>query len=288
MPTDWQVYKNLVSLQSGYDALLSDNPTPREKYNAYKALLDERWQAELLPVLSDLYWYPFRNGINGVPEKKRALKAWLRKEYDDPRAVAALLFLLLRYQVEAYNLGGQAGLDFLDLGGRFQLRNIEILTALDEHARGLVTQGTAESLIDTTIDDLLQAIPEARESGKSLLVALAAFIGRRAPERTVLIERTERPRQVANALDMVYQRHGVRYVMYDVNGVGCVRQCAPWHGRVFRVGVRRPVRLPQHPNCDCIWSPVRYNGQIVGTPPVTAIIPDMLPRQAPTTIWTGA
>lgn len=287
MPTDWQVYKNLVNLQSGYDALLSGNPTPHEKYNAYKALLDERWQADLLPVLSDLYWYPFRNGTNGIPEKKRALKGWLRKQYEDPGAVALLLFLLLRYQVDAYNLGGQIGLDFLGIDGRFELRNAEILAALDEHARGLVTQGTTHGIIDNTIDELSEAIPEVRSGNKSLLIALAAFIGRRSAERTVTIERTERPYQVGNALDEVYQRNGLRYKMYDVAGIGCKKICAPWHGQIFEVGRHRNL-IPQHPNCDCVWTPARYNGQTIGVPPVTINAPFLPPWQPPASAWTGA
>lgn len=288
MPNDWQIYKNLRILQDGYDSLLEKDLTPRQKFLARKSLLDENWQADLLPVMSDLYWYPFRNGVDGVPEKKRDLKRWLKRQYDDDAAVAALLFLLLRYGKIAYNLGGQSGLDYLGVDRQFQLSNIEILMSIDDRYRKMVAQDTEYSLIDTTINDLVEVIPQAREGKKAFIVALSALIAARATNRTVLIERYERPFQVGQALDNVYQANGVKYKMYDVAGVGCKVKCAPWHGRVFPIGSRTPVDIPQHSGCDCIWSPVQYDGQTVGYPSVAVSVPGLPKWGQPAVIWTGA
>lgn len=288
MLNDWQIYKNLRNLQDGYDSLLEKDLTPRQKYLARKSLLDENWQADLLPVMSALYWYPFRNGVDGAPEKKRELKRWLKRQYDDEAAVMALLLLLFQYGKIAYNLGGQSGLDYLNIDRRFQLSNIEILMSIDDRYRKMVAQDTEYSLIDTTVNDLAEAIPQAREGKKAFVVALSAFIAARSAERTVAIERYERPFQVGQALDAVYRSNNIKYKMYDVNGVGCPKKCAPWHGKVFAIGSGAPVTIPQHSGCDCIWSPVRFDGQVVGSPPVTVSVPGLPKWEQPAIIWTGA
>lgn len=283
---DHAVHKSLFALQCGYDALLSVRQTVGEAYLTKKAELDQRWQADMLPVMEDLYWHPLANGIDETPDNEDDLRAWLQRRYRDATVVAALLALLKRYQVKAYNLGGQTGLDMLGMDGTFRLTNESILAELERHAEELTTQGTDVSLIDTTIDDLAVAIPNAKGSAGSAALFIAAYIALRSATRTETIERTERPLQVADALVETYQRNGISYVMYDVNGIGCQRICAPWHGRVFPAGARGTY-IPQHPRCDCIWSPVRYDGQAVGWPAVTVSVPGLQPWVTPAIIWMG-
>lgn len=285
---DWNIEKALFRLRQSLGSLVSTRQTPHEKLATLRAELDERWQAEMLPVIEDLYWYPFRNGIAEAPEDEDELRTWLEEQYDDALIVAILLMLLMRYQREAYNLGGQIGLDFLGIDETFILTNEEIITELNEFAEMLVTQGTEFSLIDTTIDDLVRELPKARESESSALMALATYIAARAVQRNEMIERSERPRQVANALHQLYRRNGVQFMMYDVMGVGCPRICAPWHGQVFRMGTAS-VRIPQHPHCDCGWSPILFDGQVVGSPPVVVSVPE-LPSvwEIPEDVWRGS
>lgn len=282
----YQLERSLLRLQTAYAALLSIRQTPHETLATLRAELDEQWQAELLPVMNDLYWHPFRNGLDEAPEDPAELESWLERHYDEAAIIAILLLLLQRYQVRAYNLGGQIALDMLGIDATFRLEDADILAALDTFAEELVTRGTEYSLLDTTIADLVEAVPRARRAEGSALLALSAFIAMRAAQRTEMIERSERPRQVAAAQDETYRRNGVAYMMYDVAGVGCVRVCAPWHGTVFAVGAQR-VRIPQHPHCDCIWSPILFDGQTVGLPPVVVSVPGLTQWTPPATIWSG-
>lgn len=284
--TDFEITKGLHGLRTGFASLLSTRQTSHEKLATLKARLDEEWQIEMLPVINDLYWHPLRNGIDAAPEGDEELRTWLEEQYDEAAVIIILLWLLRRYQVRAYNLGGQIGLDMLNIDEQFRLTNGVIIADLDTFAESLVTPHTEYSLIDTTVNDLATEIPKARESESNTLLVLAAYIASRAAQRNEMIERTERPRQVGNALDQVYQRNGVSYKMYDVAGVGCPRICAPWHGTVFEVGQYARL-IPQHPRCDCIWSPVRYDGEAVGIPPVTVSVPGLPAWEEPETIWTG-
>ena len=171
-----------------------------------------------------------------------------------------LLLLLLRYQQRAVNLGGQAGLGFLGLDGTFRLTNPTLLAQLDSHAKMLTSQGSEMSLIDTTIADLVKVVPLAMAATGSTLLALGAYIASRSALRTVLIERTERPRQVANGLDWTYLRNGVQMLMYDVNGVGCPQICAPLHGRTFPAdNIPDDLTIPRHGFCDCVHSSADEN-----------------------------
>lgn len=283
---DWQITKGLHEMHRGMSALTSTRSTVHDELAASKALLDEEWQRELKPVMEDLYWYPFRNGISEAPESEEDLRSWLEDKYDEAAIIAILLMLLQRYSYRAYNLGGQTGLAFLGVDGIFRLENADILAEIEQFNLDLVSQGTEFSLIDTTIDDLTTQVQEARRNESGALLALAAYIALRSTQRTESIERTERPRWVGRALSDVYQRNGVHYMMYDVNGVGCPRVCAPWHGRVVPVGTSGGV-IPQHPRCDCVWSPVLYDGQSVGYPPVVVSVPGLTPWQQQGVLWTG-
>lgn len=267
---DARLHAGLHRMLNAYDGLLSLRQSPIDKLNVANTALDAEWQAELEPVLRDLYWYPFRNGIDQAPEDVDELRSWLRERYDDATAIAVLLLLLRRYQVRALNHGGQAGLEMLSIDGTFRLTNDDYLAQLDDHATMLVTQGSEMSLIDTTIDDLTEAVPTARKGEGSTLLVLGAYIAARAALRTVLIERSERPRQVANGLNWTFQNNSVRMQMYDINGVGCPKICAPLHGRTMRVdSIPFELRLPQHPGCDCVY---------------TAILDGW---NMPETVWTG-
>lgn len=283
---DPRLLTGLLKMQRAYDRLLSVRASAIDQYNADKDALDARWQADLLPVMADLYWYPFRNGISEAPEDDASLRQWLKDRFRDASVVAALLALLRRYHQRAANLGGQAALDLLGINGAFNLTEEAYLHQLVERAEMLTTQGSEQSLIDTTVDDLSKALPAARQDDAGALLALGIYIATRAGQRTVLIERYERPWAVGRALDWTYAHNGLSHKMYDVNGIGCVRVCADWHGLVFTIN-QHSTLIPQHSGCDCIWSPVRYDGEVVGTPPVTVSVPDLPPWTPPATPWTG-
>lgn len=275
----------LRKMQRVYDGLRATAAI--DQYNADKAALDTRWQAELSPVLQDLYWAPFRNGIGEAPTNEERLRQWLKDRLGAAAAVAILLALLTRYHLRAANLGGQTALNMLDLAGTFNLTNDAYLQTLADRAATLTSQGTEMSLIDTTVDDLATALPAARDSVAGVAVALALFITSRVAQRTVLIERYERPWAVARGLSWASQHNGISHLMYDKNLLACKEICEPWHGRVVTVGGANSSIIPQHPGCDCLWQPVRYDGQLLGSPPVTVSVPGLQPWQPPVTNWTG-
>lgn len=286
--SDHQILKGLHNLHRGYDALLNVRQTAGDRYNTAKAALDAEWQVEMLPIIEDLYWHPLRNGIDATPDDEEELGTWLEDRFRDAAIVALLLLLLRRYSVKAYNLGGKTGLDMLSLDGTFSLTNPDILAWIDEHTEALTTIGSDISLIDTTIKDLVVEIPKAKRNEGSAALAIAAYIALRSAQRTETIERTERPFQVANALTDTYVQNGVQLVMYDVNGVGCVKICAPLHGATWRAGgTPQQYLLPKHPRCDCIHSPVLYDGQAVGYPPVIVSAPGLQPWVPRPSIWMG-
>lgn len=255
---DRHLATGLTRMQRAYDALLSERGAAIDRYNIKKTALDEEWQAELEPIMRDLYWHPFRNGLDEAPTGKRELRQWLKRKYSDDAAVIAILLLLLqRYHRRAANLGGQTALDTLDIDAAFNLTNADYLQVMIERAQMLTAQGSEQSLIDTTIDDLTEAVTDARKVETGILLALSAYIATRAAQRTVLIERYERPWAVANGLNWGYANNGVKWQMYDVNGQGCVKICAPLHGRTMPVNnIPSELRLPKHSGCDCIYTPI--------------------------------
>ncbi len=261
MPTDnHELYRSLTRLHRAYDGLLSARQTPHQHLATAKDGLDQRWQADLTPVLTSLYWTPLQNGIDSVPTDGRKLRKFLRDTLSTGAAVAALLALLQRYQRQAVDIGGQVALRFLNLPGVFHLTNAAYLDELDQEAEDLTSLGEEDgdiSLIDTTVNHLLVGIPKARQSDGNTLFLLGAMIDTWATSRSVTIERTERPRGVADGLNWTYKENGVKYMMYDVNGVGCPEICAPLDGRITPVdNPDSDLIPPKHPGCDCIWSPV--------------------------------
>jgi hypothetical protein len=276
----------LQQMERTYLNLLLGSEDPIDRYNIEKALLDAQWQAEMLPVISDLYWHPLRGGVDDAPEDDEDLREWINEKYRDAVIVAVLLLLLQKYHLRGANLGGQTSINVLGLPGSFQLSNADYLQELRDRAGELVGTGTEFSVIDTTVDDLVVEIPKAKAAETNTMLALGAYIATRAPVRTEIIERTERPWSVANGMLWSHQNNGIRYIMYDINGIGCPKICHPDHGLIFPIN-RRDRHIPRHPRCDCIWTPVRYNGQIAGYPPVTVSIPDFPPWTPPAIPWLG-
>ena len=264
MVTNPRLVAGLRKLNRAYDGLRATAAI--DQYNTDKAALDARWQAELSPVLQDLYWHPFRNGINEAPTDGERLRQWLADRLSDAATVAILLALLTRYHLAAANLGGQTALNMLGLAGTFDLTNDAYLQTLADRATMLTDQGTEMSLIDTTIDDLATALPAARDSVAGSAVALATYIASRAFQRSVWIDRYERPWAVAQSLLWTFGNNGVTLLMYDINGEGCPTICAPLHGRTMPANaIPAELQLPKHVGCDCIYTPVLSGW----TPPAT-------------------
>lgn len=266
-PIDRQLYTGLLQMQRAYDALLS----VREQVTPAEIDLGDEWQADLEPVLQDLYWYPLRNGIDQAPEDVDELRSWLRERYDDATAAAVLLLLLQRYQKRGVNLGGTMALDMLGIDATFRLTNSEYLALLDEHAAMLTTVGSEMSLIDTTIDDLARGIPAARKSEDNTLLTIGAMIAGWSLARSGAIAVTELTRMAGNGLSWAFGGNGVRTQEFVTREDRIVcRICAPLHGQRMPVNnIPSYLAIPQHTGCRCSYRPI-----------LTGWIP-------PFTIWTG-
>lgn len=270
-PTDAMLHAHLSRLHGTLTGLIAIESRAVVMPKPSKMPLAVEMTDDLVPVLADLYWFPFRNGISEAPEEDEDLRAWLQRQLETSAAVAALLALLLRFHRRAVNYGGTIALELLELAGKFNLTNAAYLAMLDERATMLTTGGSEMSLIDTTVNNLAVALPEARRSSDGVLAALGAYIATRALTRSVGIATFEVPWGFAQGLGWTYKENGVKRLMYDVNGVGCPEICAPLHGRTFPIDdVPSELVVPKHSSCDCVHS----NADSSWT--------------APSTVWKGS
>ena len=260
-PIDTALYRSLTRLHDAYSGLLATRSisevTPAE------LALETQWRQDLEPVLRDLYWHPLRNGLEGLPTDAAELEDRLRHDYDRDVAVAALLALLLRYQVRGVNVGGGMGLNLLGVGGHFTLTNRSYLATLNAHAEMLTSVDGNMSLVDTTISHLTQAIPAAR-AGDSPLTALGNLIAGWSLYRSGTIAITELTRMVGNGLSWTFDRNGVEEQEFVTREDAAVCQrCAPLHGRRMPVNNIPPdLLIPIHTGCRCAYRPVTQGWQV--------------------------
>lgn len=166
------------------------------------------------------------------------------------------------------NFGGQAGLDKLDIQGKFVLQNQDLIRYFDDHSRLLIT-----SLDNTTAKWLANKIQTGRanlQSPNEIVVAMldegVAFSRVRA-EMIVLTE-------TANALSIVEMEVATKYGIKEIIWRTSVDErvcpiCMPLEGsktvigKNFVEGVKHP---PAHPRCRCFleevipdnWNPSNY------------------------------
>lgn len=255
----------LTNLRQLDETLVSVQVRQLEEITPAEQALEAAWVAALDPVLTNLYWWPLRNGLDNVPVDPDELRAWLDEQYnDDDEVLLALLLLLLLYQERAVNIGGREALRLLGLSDDFQLTNPRLLARLEAQARDLATTGGEMSLVRTTVDHLaadIQAAREAVDSGGALLPAFAALAGMiagRVITRTPVIVGTELARNFANGLNWVFDRNGVRQQVFTTRLDRAVcRICAPLHGRVMDAGnIPAELQIPIHVECRCGYTPV--------------------------------
>ena len=251
-PTDAALHAHLSTMHGALSNLIAIESRAVTMPKPSKMPLAVDMADDLTPVLTDLYWFSLRNGIDSAPQDEEELKPWLQRQLEKPAAVAALLALLLRFHKRAVNYGGTIALELLELAGTFSLTNATYLAALDERATMLTTVVSEMSLIDTTVNDLAREIPAARKSNDSTLAVLGAYIAMKALSRSTGIATFEVPWGFANGLGWTYKENGVKRLMFDNNGEGCPLICAPLHGRTFPIDdIPSELSLPRHPGCDC-------------------------------------
>ena len=257
-PIDAQIETGLRKMLRAYDGLLS----LREKVSPAEIALSDQWQAALEPVLSDLYWYPFRNGFSQVPDTSEGLRKWLQQRYQDEAATRPLRDLLQRYMRRAANLGGGIALAQLGIAGTFRLVDPDYLAMLDEYATTLTTQGTETSLIDTTIDNLVSGIMRAnteltRSLADGISGAVGALIRGWSFVRSSVIAITETTRSISEMMTETFARNFVTYQFFVTREDAIVcKLCAPLHGERMEVNnIPAYLQIPIHANCRCTYRP---------------------------------
>lgn len=246
----------LTRLHTALSGLLAVEARRLDEVTPEEIALDTQWTSELNPVLTDLYWWPLRNGVQSAPEDEDDLKEWLLAAFL-LGGTSQLRNLLKRYQRRGVNLGGRIGLDLLGIGGGFDLRNRGYLDVLDEHAEQLTAPGTEMSLIDTTINHLAVGIPLARADAANTVQVLQRFITQWAAMRSVLIAVTERSWGFARGLNWSYRENQIQWQIFNTRGHGCPRICTPLDGTRMPVDNIPPeLWIPKHASCDCVYTAV--------------------------------
>lgn len=258
MTIDAQLLTGLTRMKAALDALEFVEARALDSLTPAEARLEAQWTEALGPVLDDLYWYPLRNGINEAPTDERSLRRWLREKLTTAAAVAALLALLRRFLVRGANVGGQMGLDLLRLSGQFDLANAGYIARLHARADDLTTTGGDVSLIDTTVDDLVRGIPQARESEGDTSVVLGALIAGWVLTRSRNIAATELSGTVGNGLSWLYTENGISTMAFRTRGDNrvCVL-CAPLEGRTMPTNnIPADLIVPRHTLCRCYYEAI--------------------------------
>lgn len=255
MTTDTRLATGLTRMKAALDALLAIETRQLDELTPAEVRLEAQWTEALGPVLNDLYWYPLRNGISEAPRDERSLRRWLREQLSSAAAIAALLALLRRYLVRAANVGGQMGLNLLSLSGEFELSNADYLALLDARADDLTSAGGDISLIDTTVDDLVRGIPQAREEDDDTAVILAALIGGWSLNRSRVIAANESSWGVTRSLNWLYAENGIRTMEFHTRQDDKVCAiCRPYDGTIIPVNnVPAHLVIPLHVRCRCVY-----------------------------------
>lgn len=253
---DLEMQRALARMSRAFDGLIAIQERAIVMPLPSKMPLAVDMSSALQPVLADLYWHPLRNGLDAAPQAEAELRTWLKHQFSMVTAVAALLALLLLFHKRAVNVGGSIALELLKLSGTFNLTNAEYIKLIEARGAMLTTAGSEMSLIDTTVNDLSSAIPQARNATGDTLTLLGAYIAGRALTRSVGIGSYEVPWGFNRGLNWTYKENGVARLMYDVNGIGCEEICEPLDGITFPIDdMPSGLGIPQHPGCDCIYSP---------------------------------
>lgn len=255
-PTQVDIQRAILRVQQAINGLLAVESRARaDSISPAEVSLETAWQKALEPALDDLYWQPFSNGLSSAPDDPEELTAWLRRRLRSGAAITALRDLLDRYSVRGVNIGGKIALDHMEVGGTFRLEDRDYLAEIAAHSETLTTLDSEMSLINTTVDDLVRGIPQARADEDNTLKVMAALIGGWSLSRSAAISVTETSRTVAMGLVWAYLRNDVRTIEFFTIGdeLTCVI-CGPLDGLVVPVN-RIPARatIPRHPYCRCRW-----------------------------------
>jgi len=249
---------------------LADGPTQGE------LLLESQWARDLQPALGGLYWQPIADGLPTMMTQSRGeiVRSVLELYSERTELIDPLRGNLRGYVTRGFNLGGQMGLQELELLGQFEVTDERLTGQIDGHVGRLVsTQRRARmSLAVTTAEEIGDAVVGRRDALpelSDLLTALAAWALTRTIIRSALIAATESVRASRWGMLCAFAGNGIRGVRHecepDVERVCTTGLCPPLCGREYALGrVFNPMsdvpaegRIPLHPRCRCWYSSLR-------------------------------
>jgi hypothetical protein len=166
---------------------------------------------------------------------------------------------LFDYLVRFYELGGQAGLNDLDIDAEFVLRNPAIRTWIQEWIDDVLTDGGEYDLLETTAEDLAGKIKEYQGLGLTwamMVPLLIAYGISRAGIRSLAISSNEGIRMSRAGLVEVWSRNRVALAEYlTAQDEHVCEICAPYDGQIMTMGEAQGL-IPQHGGCRCSFTPI--------------------------------
>lgn len=241
---------------------LRDGPTETE------LLMESTFGHDLRPGLSAMYWRPIEAGLAELAEQDRdeIVRTVLAYYRDRPDVIAPAQATLGEYARRGFNLGGQMGLNELDLLGQFELSDEYIEGVLEAHVERLVSPRRQSSLsvAVTTAEEIGREVERQAEEGLSvtdMLPALSAWVLGRTVIRSANIAATEAVRMTRWGMMWAFAGNGIRGVRHeceaDVERRCTTGLCPPLCGTEYDLGgVFHPMseipgasQIPLHPRC---------------------------------------
>ena len=239
---------------------LADGPTAGE------LLLEADFGRTVRPLLADLYWRPIVDNLSTmVDQSEDEIVRSTLAYYADGPVLDPLRSRLRQFARRGFNLGGQLGLDELELGGWFELSDDVIARKLDAQVERLVNirRQSRMSVAVTTAEEIGRQVGSRRDEGLTvvdLLPLLSAWVLGRTIIRSAVIATTETVRMSRWGMVSAFAGNGIRGVVHecalDVEH-RCSGECPPLCGTEYELGgVFNPMRgiprggqIPLHPRC---------------------------------------
>jgi len=246
----------------------ADGPTAGE------LLMEAGFGQALQPALATMYQRPLDEGLTAMVGMSReeisgSVLAFYRER---PDTLEPARRVLGRYARRGFELGGQMGLDGLDLPGVFELSDEDIEAALEAHTAQLTVaeRGAEMSLAVTTAEEIGRRVDKQRDEGLSvaeMLPLMSAWVLGRTVIRSANIAATESVRMTRWGMVWAFAGNGIRGVRHecalDVEQ-RCSGECPALCGVEYELGgVFAPMsgipsagQIPLHPRCRCVYAPL--------------------------------
>jgi hypothetical protein len=261
------------SLADYYDALTKAIPNYTRATTRAEAMLEGEWAGSLRPLLTDTYRGPlFGGAADHYGESQRKLERWIRNYLKDRTGlIDGLHNNLSNFAGRSFNLGGQMGLNHLDLQASFELQDQDIQDDILNEMGKLSEVNGKMSLTRTTARELARELKKHADNDLPFAEAaqiMGTWILARTVIRTAVVAMTENVKMNRWGMATAFVGNGVRAVIHecewDVHTVCTTGVCPPLCGEEFQLGgLRSPLgrisggnRIPLHPGCRCQYNAV--------------------------------